>query len=121
MSCVRDDDGVFRDLRDLALFSAPERFAEPVRPPGRVRELYHCGVLRAAGALHVGAPHVRARAYLRDAEGYAASGLSHDDALERERRDSAVGHAENMRRSYVAALSALLSWVDGDTSTGGAP
>lgn len=84
-------------------------------------EFLHGGVPRASGALHVGPAYARVGMYLRDAHGYARSGLQHTAMLERQRRETAETHAENMRRSYVCALACLLSWLDGDTTVGGAP
>jgi hypothetical protein len=74
-------------------------------------EFLHGGVPRASGAVHVGPEHRRAAAYLRDAQGYARSGVDWCTALERQRLEAAGTHAENMRRSYVCALEALLLWL----------
>lgn len=82
-------------------------------------EFLHGGVPRASGVVHVGPAHRRVGKYLRDAQGYARSGLDWSAALERERLETLAKHAENMRRSYVCALAALLSWLNGDTSLGG--
>jgi hypothetical protein len=82
-------------------------------------DFLHGGVPRASGAVHVGPAHLRVGMYLRDARGYARSGLDWCAALERQRLEAAARHAENMRRSYVGALACLLSWLDGDAGLGG--
>lgn len=84
-------------------------------------DFLHGGVPRASGAVHVGPAHLRVGAYLRDAHGYARSGVDHAAALALERQKTVETHAENMTRSYVCALACLLAWNNGDESLGGAP
>jgi hypothetical protein len=81
--------------------------------------LTHGGVWRTAGVIHVGAPHIRARAYVRDARGYS-HGLMVEHHLAEARRAVAEGD-ECQRRSWVAAVADLARWMNDDASTGGAP
>ena len=83
------------------------------------QSIYHHGVLKAAGAVHVGPPHHRARLFVRDARGYSR-GLMVEHHIEEARRVAREGD-ELQRRSWVSAVSDLARWMNGDTSLGGAP
>ncbi len=71
-------------------------------------DLYHGGVLRAAGVIHVGPPARQARWYARDARAYAR-GLMVDHHIEQARR-VALEADECQRRSWVSALEQLVRW-----------
>ena len=81
--------------------------------------LFHGGVLKASGVVHVGRAPARVLSYVRDARGYAR-GLVVEHHLEQARL-AAAGGDECQRRSWVAAVADLVRWLNGDTSLGGAP
>lgn len=81
--------------------------------------LFHGGVLKAAGVVHVGRAPARVRSYVRDARGYSR-GLMVEHHIEEARRVARQGD-ECQRRSWVAAVADLVRWLNGDTSLGGAP
>lgn len=82
---------------------------------------YHRGVLRVAGARHVGRAARRSALYVRDAHAYDRTGFGEiDHGLERIAK--AVHECdEHARKSWVMAVAALLEWVNGSTYMGGAP
>lgn len=81
--------------------------------------LFHGGVLKVAGVVHVGRAPARVRSCVRDARGYAR-GLMVEHHLEEARR-AAEQADECQRRSWVAAIADLVRWMDGDAGLGGAP
>lgn len=72
--------------------------------------IYHRGVLRVAGAVHVGPIPQQVGHYLRDATSYADGGLRHIEHAERELREQLMGYDECARRSLVCATVAMLTW-----------
>lgn len=73
-------------------------------------DLVHGGVFKAAGVIHVGPPAQQAGHYVRDASGYAR-GLMVEHYIAEARRVAAEGD-ECQCRSWVSALSQLLTWVN---------
>lgn len=72
--------------------------------------IYHRGVLKVAGVVHVGPSTRQVGHYLRDAEGYARAAES---AVEyhRERARLEVEQADECaQRSLVSATIAMLTW-----------
>lgn len=72
--------------------------------------IYHRGVLKVAGVVHVGPPERQVGNYLRDATSYADGGLRHIEHAERELREQLMGYDECARRSLVCATVAMLTW-----------
>lgn len=76
--------------------------------------LFHGGVLKAAGVVHVGTASSRVGAYARDARGYSR-GLMVEHHIEEARRVARQGD-ECQRRSWVAAVADLVRWMHGDAA-----
>ncbi len=71
--------------------------------------IYHEGVLKAAGVVHVGPPTSQARNYVRDARGYSR-GLMVEHHIEQAQL-AAAGSDECQRRSWVKAVEQLARWM----------
>jgi hypothetical protein len=115
MTARRSSDGVWRERDSSLLFDAGESGVKAPREPA-----YHRGVLRVAGARHVGRAARRSALYVSDARAYDRTGFGEiDHGLE---QIAARVHEcdEHARRSWVLAVASLLEWVAGDTSLGGA-
>lgn len=72
--------------------------------------IYHRGVLRVAGVVHVGTPAAQVAGYLRDAQGYADGGLRAREHALRMLREDAEQRDECARRSLISAAVAMLAW-----------
>ena len=68
--------------------------------------IYHGGVIKAAGVVHVGTPTTQVRNYVSDARGYSR-GLMVEHHIEEARRVAASGD-ECQRRSWVRAVEQLV-------------
>lgn len=82
-------------------------------------DLFHGGVFKTAGVVHVGRAPARVRSYVRDARGYAR-GLMVEHYLEEARRVAEQAD-ECQMRSWVAAVESLARWMNDDAGLGGAP
>jgi len=71
--------------------------------------IYHGGVIKAAGVVHVGTPTTQVRNYVSDARGYSR-GLMVEHHIEEARRVAASGD-ECQRRSWVRAVEQLARWM----------
>lgn len=72
--------------------------------------IYHRGVLRVSGVVHVGPHTAQVGHYLRDAEAYADGGLRWREHALREMAQDAERRDECARRSLVCAAVAMLTW-----------
>jgi hypothetical protein len=83
--------------------------------------IYHRGVLRVAGVVHVGPPAAQVGHYLRDAEAYARTAQSAVERHAREARIEVEQADECHRRSLVAATVQALRALGLGDEGGGQP